>query len=166
MSNERFEWYYLGEHDQLGPLSESQITDLAENGVIVKDTLLWKVGMEQWAPAESFPKLATHFKPQWTPPPVTTPPPPPVGRPNTSGTQEVCPRDGSKLNRTNRSGIEIEWCPQCKGVWLDRGELDKIIEREATAPARDRAYKDRDDDKYRHKRKRDGFFDDLFDIFD
>ena len=30
---------------------------------------------------------------------------------------------------TNRQGIEIDYCPQCRGVWLDRGELDKLIER-------------------------------------
>jgi len=32
---------------------------------------------------------------------------------------------------TERLGIEIDYCPQCRGVWLDRGELDKIIERSA-----------------------------------
>jgi Zn-finger nucleic acid-binding protein len=39
---------------------------------------------------------------------------------------------------TTREGIEIDYCPTCRGVWLDRGELDKIIERSATAtgPAR------------------------------
>jgi Zn-finger nucleic acid-binding protein len=36
---------------------------------------------------------------------------------------------------TDRSGIEIDFCPSCRGVWLDRGELDKIIERAAAAPA-------------------------------
>jgi hypothetical protein len=39
---------------------------------------------------------------------------------------------------TDRSGIEIDYCPQCRGVWLDRGELDKLIERsnqEFSAPA-------------------------------
>lgn len=35
---------------------------------------------------------------------------------------------------SDRSGIEIDYCPQCRGVWLDRGELDKIIERSVTAP--------------------------------
>lgn len=33
---------------------------------------------------------------------------------------------------TQREGIEIDYCPECRGVWLDRGELDKIIERSAT----------------------------------
>ena len=35
----------------------------------------------------------------------------------------------STLVMTERQGIEIDYCPQCRGVWLDRGELDKIIER-------------------------------------
>jgi len=36
---------------------------------------------------------------------------------------------------SDRQGIEIDYCPQCRGVWLDRGELDKIIERSAAAAA-------------------------------
>jgi Zn-finger nucleic acid-binding protein len=36
---------------------------------------------------------------------------------------------------SERSGIEIDYCPTCRGVWLDRGELDKIIERSLTQPA-------------------------------
>jgi len=47
-----------------------------------------------------------------------------------------CPNDGSTLTMSERSGIEIDYCPECRGVWLDRGELDKIIERSLTqAPA-------------------------------
>ncbi|MDO9176542.1 MAG: zf-TFIIB domain-containing protein [Actinomycetota bacterium] len=45
----------------------------------------------------------------------------------------TCPE--SVLVMADRSGIEIDYCPTCRGVWLDRGELDKIIERSATAPA-------------------------------
>jgi Zn-finger nucleic acid-binding protein len=42
----------------------------------------------------------------------------------------LCPVDGtSVLVMTERQGIEIDYCPTCRGVWLDRGELDKIIER-------------------------------------
>ena len=44
----------------------------------------------------------------------------------------TCP--DSVLVMTDRSGIEIDYCPACRGVWLDRGELDKIIERAATTP--------------------------------
>ena len=46
-----------------------------------------------------------------------------------------CPTDGSALVMSERSGIEIDYCPQCRGVWLDRGELDKIIERGAQMSA-------------------------------
>ena len=42
-----------------------------------------------------------------------------------------CPTDGATLVMSERSGIEIDYCPTCRGVWLDRGELDKIIERAA-----------------------------------
>lgn len=45
----------------------------------------------------------------------------------------VCPN--TDLLMTERSGIEIDYCPQCRGVWLDRGELDKIIERSMGEPA-------------------------------
>jgi uncharacterized protein len=46
-----------------------------------------------------------------------------------------CPIDtDTDLVMTDRQGIEIDYCPRCRGVWLDRGELDKIIER-AAAPA-------------------------------
>jgi Zn-finger nucleic acid-binding protein len=41
-----------------------------------------------------------------------------------------CPVDGTTLLMSERQGIEIDYCPECRGVWLDRGELDKLIERE------------------------------------
>ncbi|QMW24572.1 zf-TFIIB domain-containing protein [Sandaracinobacteroides saxicola] len=41
----------------------------------------------------------------------------------------TCPVDGATLTMSERQGIEIDYCPTCRGVWLDRGELDKIIER-------------------------------------
>ena len=40
-----------------------------------------------------------------------------------------CPHCLEELKITERQGIEIDYCPKCRGVWLDRGELDKIIER-------------------------------------
>ncbi|GAA1443847.1 TFIIB-type zinc ribbon-containing protein [Leifsonia poae] len=47
-----------------------------------------------------------------------------------------CPTDNATLVMSERSGIEIDYCPECRGVWLDRGELDKIIDRsQGTAPA-------------------------------
>ena len=49
----------------------------------------------------------------------------------------LCPACRVSLVMSERSGIEIDYCPQCRGIWLDRGELDKIIERSAreNAPA-------------------------------
>jgi len=87
----------------------------------------------------------------------------------------------------DRQGIEIDYCPQCRGVWLDRGELDKIIERTYAAPAgyappagavgvaahppppdpryrRDDYDDDYDDRRRPHKRRRRGWLDDIFDI--
>jgi uncharacterized protein len=52
----------------------------------------------------------------------------------------------AELAMTSREGIEIDYCPQCRGVWLDRGELDKIIERSADTI-------DRDDDRDEHRFK-------------
>ena len=46
-----------------------------------------------------------------------------------------CPVDGTVLQMTERSGIEIDYCPQCRGVWLDRGELDKMIGQVPAQPA-------------------------------
>jgi Zn-finger nucleic acid-binding protein len=40
-----------------------------------------------------------------------------------------CPVDNETLVMADRNGVEIDYCPKCRGVWLDRGELDKIIER-------------------------------------
>lgn len=40
-----------------------------------------------------------------------------------------CPSDGTTLLMSERQGIEIDYCPQCRGIWLDRGELDKMLER-------------------------------------
>lgn len=100
----------------------------------------------------------------------------------------LCPNDNETMKKVERDGVEFDICPTCRGVWLDRGELEKLISadrgaetaapppqamRERPAPQREyppeRSYKDarRDDDdddyRYRHKKRR-GF--DLFDIFD
>jgi Zn-finger nucleic acid-binding protein len=78
-----------------------------------------------------------------------------------------CPVDGNDLVITDRSGVEIDYCPQCRGVWLDRGELDKIIERSAAQMAPEpgpRAARYDDDRGYRKKKKRGGFLDELFDF--
>jgi Zn-finger nucleic acid-binding protein len=43
-----------------------------------------------------------------------------------------CPNDAATLVMSERSGVEIDYCPECRGVWLDRGELDKILDRAAS----------------------------------
>ncbi len=105
-----------------------------------------------------------------------------------------CPVDANPLQMADRQGIEIDYCPQCRGVWLDRGELDKIIERAAPQPASvvapapavaqappaprgddrshdrdryddDKRYeRDRDDRGYGKKRKKESFLGELFDF--
>lgn len=106
-----------------------------------------------------------------------------------------CPLCSVDLVMSERQGIEIDYCPQCRGVWLDRGELDKIIERsavEAPVPSasprnscdgrwdregrdydrdwerrRDRDYdRDRDYRHGSHKKKKRGFLEDLFEFGD
>lgn len=46
-----------------------------------------------------------------------------------------CPVDNETLVMADRNGVEIDYCPKCRGVWLDRGELDKIIERAGSVGA-------------------------------
>ena len=55
-----------------------------------------------------------------------------------------CPVDNEILQMTERSGVEVDYCPRCRGVWLDRGELDKILER----ADRELRRPDRDDDDW------------------
>jgi Zn-finger nucleic acid-binding protein len=52
-----------------------------------------------------------------------------------TGANMRCPVDNETLVMSDRHGVEIDYCPKCRGVWLDRGELDKIIERAAGAEA-------------------------------
>ncbi len=64
-----------------------------------------------------------------------------------------CPTDGATLTMSERSGIEIDYCPECRGVWLDRGELDKIIDRAGpTAPEPPRQQPRFDDPRGRERR--------------
>ena len=101
----------------------------------------------------------------------------------------LCPNCRVDLVMSERQGVEIDYCPRCRGVWLDRGELDKILERSAAelaqaqsaaqpmalpppppmAPPQPDYRRDHDRDRYRHdeykhhKHKRRSFLDDLFD---
>ena len=92
-----------------------------------------------------------------------------------------CPVCRVPLAMSDRQGIEIDYCPQCRGVWLDRGELDKIIDRAAEmeqqpqrpAPPQPQAqpHYERYDDRrssypqqpYSKKKKRESWLSELFD---
>jgi Zn-finger nucleic acid-binding protein len=81
-----------------------------------------------------------------------------------------CPNCHVDLTLSERQGVEIDYCPRCRGVWLDRGELDKIVER---SDAYDRDDDDRDRDRERHRevfrgqpphyQKKKSFWHELFD---
>lgn len=88
----------------------------------------------------------------------------------------------SQLVMSERSGIEIDYCPQCRGVWLDRGELDKIIDRAARVapvaaepasspqpyvqphPQQSHPHGQPQPGYYYKKKKREGFLGELFDF--
>jgi len=89
----------------------------------------------------------------------------------------LCPVCKTSLTMSERQGIEIDYCPTCRGVWLDRGELDKIIERSAAQPAAASPPPNQQpqqpwgappqqhyghDPRYRHKRRK-SFLEELFD---
>jgi Zn-finger nucleic acid-binding protein len=82
----------------------------------------------------------------------------------------TCPNCQETLTMSARQGVEIDFCPKCRGIWLDRGELDKLLEREAALVGgrarshehdRPRRHRDDDDDDYRRGRK--SFWRELFD---
>lgn len=83
-----------------------------------------------------------------------------------------CPVCRVALVMSERQGVEIDYCPQCRGVWLDRGELDKIIERATPdrgfagtrgAPNRDPRNRGRYDDDDDQRGGVGGFLQNLFD---
>lgn len=106
----------------------------------------------------------------------------------------LCPNCNSSMQAVSRSGVELDMCPQCRGVWLDRGELEKILEGARGDQAEQKQVHERfeqdvrdfhrdpedwrkrhpydteakryryDDDHYRYRKRKKGF--DLFDIFD
>ena len=58
-----------------------------------------------------------------------------------------CPVCPTSLVISDRQGIEIDYCPDCRGIWLDRGELDKLIERSNAQLAASRDWDDDDDER-------------------
>ncbi len=76
-----------------------------------------------------------------------------------------CPSCNVDLVMADRQGVEIDYCPKCRGVWLDRGELDKIIER--TLPSRSSAesrYQDHESTRAHRPRRRESWLEDIFDF--
>lgn len=80
-----------------------------------------------------------------------------------------CPNCNLALVISERHGVEIDYCPKCRGVWLDRGELDKILDR-TSEPEREapRPYRSDDDDRRYGgeppRKKRGGLLGDIFDF--
>jgi len=64
-----------------------------------------------------------------------------------------CPVCGDKLRAIEKYGVEVDVCPGCKGVWLDRGELEKILAADSggSAPAGRSDDRDRNDDRDRDR---------------
>ena len=84
-----------------------------------------------------------------------------------------CPCCNTQLLMSERQRVEIDYCPNCRGIWLDRGELEKIIERENTSGFQKNHFTSHDDEyhgnkyennTYGHPKKKGGFLGDLFDF--
>jgi Zn-finger nucleic acid-binding protein len=65
-----------------------------------------------------------------------------------------CPSCSTLLLLSDKHGVEIDYCPKCRGIWLDRGELEKIIERELSMSSQKIRYNNNDNDD-RHDRRKD-----------
>lgn len=104
---EKFEWYYVGHYGQLGPLSLEQLKDLIEDGVVERDTYVWRAGMTDWLPAKMTPALAGHFEVAQShspPPPPGTYQGPPVVQPQFQGYQQP-PYGASMMNTSYATPI-------------------------------------------------------------
>lgn len=84
-----------------------------------------------------------------------------------------CPNCSDEMILTDRYGVEIDHCPRCKGVWLDRGELEKVAKMQNKYDddhynkyhfGKDRDYDDDDDYHSRRRHKKKGFLEDMFDF--
>ena len=91
-----------------------------------------------------------------------------------------CPVCNENLLMSERHGVEIDYCPKCRGIWLDRGELDKLLslseqhsqsrtkefESEAPPSPRDHGHRDDSDDRHhrRPQRKRESWLGDILDF--
>ncbi|OQA04947.1 MAG: hypothetical protein BWY68_00031 [bacterium ADurb.Bin400] len=85
-----------------------------------------------------------------------------------------CPTCNVNLVMSERKGVEIDYCPECRGVWLDRGELDKIIDKSVSQPVPqeirhtdrqdNRHIEHRHEDDYYKKRKKESWLGEIFDF--
>lgn len=77
-----------------------------------------------------------------------------------------CPSCSTVLNITERRGIEVDYCPKCRGVWLDRGELDKLLQssdaERGYSDDHQRGYSERKDYSKKHHKK--SLLSELFDF--
>jgi Zn-finger nucleic acid-binding protein len=69
-----------------------------------------------------------------------------------------------ELSISERQGVEIDYCPKCRGVWLDRGELDKIIDRSTATLSPPQTYAEREPRGSSRPRRRKSFLEELFDF--
>ena len=89
----------------------------------------------------------------------------------------LCPRDGSELVEVTRNGVTIDACPACRGIWLDRGELEKLIASErpesnddfleevtGRSSTDDQADREKADDAHSGKRRRGSFLENFLDF--
>ena len=82
-----------------------------------------------------------------------------------------CPNCATEMMLSNKNGVEIDHCPRCRGVWLDRGELEKITSMQNRYDDdhyrkyhNGKDYDDDDDYYHRRKHKKKSFFGDMFDF--
>ena len=70
------------------------------------------------------------------------------------------------LLMSERNGVEIDYCPECRGIWLDRGELDKLLEKKHNSQSEENKNQEFDNTKkVPTKRKRESFMSEIFDMF-
>ncbi|HOI29206.1 MAG TPA: zf-TFIIB domain-containing protein [Melioribacteraceae bacterium] len=85
-----------------------------------------------------------------------------------------CPNCNVNLVMSEKKGIEVDYCPECRGIWLDKGELDKIVERSIDFEPQqnidndfnrnDYGYQKKYDDDYYKRRRKKSFLGELFDF--
>ena len=87
----------------------------------------------------------------------------------------LCPNDNASMNTVSRNGVEFDMCPTCRGVWLDRGELENLMASQVGAGGQPPPAMPNQSPRYEEQRRHDRGYDDgykrkkrdsIFDIFD